>query len=109
MDVLSRNVWKDKYRFLDLGSGEEILHFHEIDLDEKMLENPLYEEGDIPDYTDDSESGIFNNFASGIEISDIDEDASIDTEYLELSTDLDDFDEEFDIDEDIEELLNDLQ
>lgn len=106
---MSKNIWNGKYRFLELGSGEEISYYHEIDLDDKMLENPLYEEGDLPDYTDDSEAGIFNDFASGIEISDIDEDASIDTEYLELSTDLDDFDEEFDIDEDIEELLNDLQ
>lgn len=107
---MSKNVWNGKYRFLELGSGEDISLFHDIDLDKKMLENPNYEEGDLPDYTDDGESKIFNDFASGIEINDIDDDASVDTRYLEFTTDIDDiddFDEE--IDEDIEELLKDLQ
>lgn len=104
---MSRNIWKGNYRFLELGSGEELSHYHEIDLDQKMLENPLYEEGELSDYTDDRESGIFNDFAAGIEISDIDDDADVDTQYLEFETDLDDFDEEIDMD--IEELLNDLQ
>ena len=40
---MSRNIWKGNYRFLELGSGEELSHYHEIDLDQKMLENPLYE------------------------------------------------------------------
>ena len=84
---MSRNIWKGNYRFLELGSGEELSHYHEIDLDQKMLENPLYEEGELSDYTDDRESGIFNDFAAGIEISDIDEDADVDTQYLEFETD----------------------
>lgn len=108
---MNKNVWEGKYRFLELGSGEDISYYHEISLDEKMMENPLYEEGDLLDYTDnENESGILNDFASGIEINDIDDDASIDTQYLELSTDLEDFDEDFDLgmDEDIESLLKDI-
>ena len=40
----------------------------------------------ISDYTDDRESSIYD-FASGIEINDIDDDADVDTQYLEFETD----------------------
>lgn len=107
---MSKNVWEGKYRFLELGSDEDISYYHEISLDDKMIENPLYEEGSLSDVIDENESSILNDFASGIEINDIDDEASIDNQYLEFSTDLEDFDEDFDlnIDEDIESLLKDI-
>ncbi|TQQ84495.1 hypothetical protein EXD82_06735 [Peptacetobacter hominis] len=104
------SVWNGKYRFIELGDSEVVDNCHEVDLDKLIFENMNFEEGEEYIIPDESESSILNDFASGTGFTDIDDEADIDTQYLELSADLDDFDEDDSliIDEDIESIIADI-